>query len=71
MNDNQKLRWLEISCPRCGEQLNSWDVRCAKALGYLKYQICERCICKEYGQELNELRRTMENYFGMRPCRGI
>ena len=38
-----KLRWLGISCPVCGQELNSWDVRCSKAVGYLKYQVCEHC----------------------------
>lgn len=39
-----KLRWLGISCPVCGQELNSWDVRCSKAVGYLKYQNSRRRI---------------------------
>ena len=41
-----KARWLGISCPLCGQELNSWDVRCSKSVGYLDYQICENCLCK-------------------------
>lgn len=64
-------RWLDISCPRCGARLNTWDVRVSKALGYLKYQVCEGCICKEYGQDVREFRDYMSAYLGMRPCIGI
>ena len=55
----------------CGSRLNSWDVKCSKALGYLKYQVCEKCLCKEYDVTVEELRAEMEDYFGMRPCKGI
>lgn len=65
------LKWLDDPCPICGGRMNSWDARCSKALGYLKYQVCEACLCAEYGRTPEELRRTMENYFGMRPCRGL
>lgn len=64
-------KWLEITCPQCDARLNTWDVRCSKALGYQKYQVCEKCLCKEYGRTVEEFRGTMENYFGMRPCRGL
>lgn len=30
-----KVRWLGITCPLCGQELNSWDVRCSKAVGLL------------------------------------
>lgn len=66
-----KIKWLEEKCPRCGGRMNTWDVRCSKALGYLKYQVCEECLCKEYGRTVDELRSTMEGYFGMRPCQGL
>lgn len=72
VNSNDKhIRWLEDYCHYCGSQLNSWDVRVSKALGYLKYHCCERCIAKEYDRTLPELRGVMEEYFGMRPCKGI
>lgn len=67
----EKLRWLDITCPACGRRLNSWDVRCSKALGYLKYQICESCLCAEYDRDVESFRSTMETFFGMRPCRGL
>lgn len=67
----EKLHWLDISCPVCGQRLNSWDVRCSKAVGYLKYQVCEKCLCKEYDMEVSTFRFYMEDYFGMRPCMGI
>ncbi|HBH71132.1 MAG TPA: hypothetical protein DDX59_06640 [Lachnospiraceae bacterium] len=62
---------ISITCPLCGRELNTWDVRVSKALGYLTYQVCENCICNEYGVTRNELRSQMEDYFGMRPCKGI
>lgn len=64
-------RKLSVKCPLCGEQLNTWDVQVSKALGYLRYQVCETCICNEYGVDRDELRDQMEDYFGMRPCKGI
>ncbi len=66
-----KAYWLGISCPICSHKLNSWDVRCSKAVGYLKYQICEKCLCREYDMEVPNFRSRMEDYFGMRPCRGL
>ncbi len=66
-----KVKWLGVGCPNCGTQLNSWDVKVSKALGYKKYQVCEGCICKEYDVTKDELRDQMEDYFGMRPCKGI
>ena len=66
-----KARWLGISCPLCGQELNSWDVRCSKSVRYLDYQICENCLCKEYDMEKEEFRDRMEAYFEIRPCRGL
>lgn len=66
-----KLSWYpEISCPVCGGEVNSWDKRCSRALGY-KAIICEKCIGKEYGLTVDELRDTMQNHFGLVPCPGI
>lgn len=65
-----KVRWLDAHCHACGRQLNSWDERVCKALGY-KHMICEECVAKEYGKDVEEVRDIMEDFFGMRPCQGI
>lgn len=57
-------------CHACGEELTSWDKRCSKALAY-KNPTCERCIADEYDKTVAELRETLEDFFGMRPCMGI
>lgn len=65
------LRWYpDISCPVCGGKVNSWDKRCSRALAY-KAIFCEDCISKEYGIDVEELRDTMKNHFGLIPCPGI
>ena len=56
--------------PACGGRVNSWDKRCSRALGY-KAIVCEACISKEYGIDVEELRGTMKNHFGLIPCPGI
>ena len=66
-----RLRKLGIPCPLCGRELNSWDDRASKALGYKTYQVCEDCLCKEYGKTQAEFRDILEGFFGMRPCAGI
>lgn len=66
-----KLSWYpDISCPVCGEKVNSWDKRCSRALAYMSI-VCEKCIAKEYGIDVEELRDTMRNHFGLIPCPGI
>jgi len=57
-------------CNACDKELTSWDLRCSKALGYKK-PICEKCMAKEYDKTIDELRDTLEDYFGMRPCMGL
>lgn len=57
-------------CHSCDKELTSWDIRCSKALGY-KHEVCEHCIAKEYDKTIDELRDTLEEYFGMRPCQGL
>ena len=70
-SDPAKLRWYpDISCPACGGKVNSWDKRCSRALAY-KEIFCEKCIAKEYGINVEELRDTMKNHFGLIPCPGI
>lgn len=65
-----KLRWLGKPCHACGAELNSWDERICKALGY-RHMVCESCVAKEYGQSVEEIRETLEDFFGMRPCQGL
>lgn len=59
-----------MNCHNCGKELNSWEKRCSKALAY-QNAVCEKCISDEYGKTIDELRATMEHFFGMRPCQGI
>jgi len=67
----RKVRWLpDISCKVCGGDVNSWDKRISRALGY-KSIVCEECVAKEYGTTVQELRDTMKNHFGLIPCPGI
>lgn len=34
-SDAGKLAWYpDIACPVCGGDVNSWDKRCSRALGY-------------------------------------
>ena len=66
-----KLHWYsDISCPVCGGEVNSWDKRCSRALGY-KSIVCEGCIAKEYGLTAERLRDTMKTHLGLIPCPGI
>ena len=66
----EKVRWLDENCISCGERLNSWDAKLSKALQYHNKK-CENCISKEYGVTQSELRRTMQELFGLLPCQGI
>ena len=61
---------MDKPCPVCGGRLNSWDMKIGKALGY-KAAICEKCVAREYNRTVEEIRGTMEDFFGMRPCKGI
>lgn len=65
-----KVKWLGKPCHVCGAELNSWDARVSKALGYDK-TTCEKCVAREYGKDVNEVRAILEDFFGMRPCQGI
>ncbi|MCR5755531.1 MAG: hypothetical protein K6G30_12070 [Acetatifactor sp.] len=65
-----KLKWLDEDCNICGSRLNSWDVKISKALQY-KNNVCEKCIAKEYDIEIDTLRTTMQDLFGLLPCQGI
>ncbi len=65
-----RVKWLGKPCHVCGNELNSWDERISKALGY-KSITCEKCVAKEYGKDVQEVREIMEDFFGMRPCQGL
>jgi len=66
-----KLHWYpDLACPICGGEVNSWDKRCSRALGYQQI-VCEGCIAQEYQIEVEELRDTMKEHFGLIPCPGI
>ena len=66
-----KLHWYpDLACPVCGGEVNSWDKRCSRALGYQQI-VCECCIAKEYEIDVEELRDTMKEHFGLIPCPGI
>ena len=40
-SDAGKLAWYpDIACPVCGGDVNSWDKRCSRALGYRQI-VCE------------------------------
>ncbi len=66
-----KGRNLHIPCDICDEELNTWDVRACKALGYKKVLICEKCICEEYACSKEFLRNTLNERFGLVPCQGL
>lgn len=69
--DQNKLHWLpDAECNSCFEEVNSWDKRCSRALGY-KFIVCETCIAKEYDVTVQELRAIMQDHFGLIPCPGI
>lgn len=74
MGDNQdkrhRAKWLDEYCEYCGEQINSWDRRVAKAMAFT-FAICEKCIAEEYGMDVDYLRGRMLDRFGMRPCEGL
>lgn len=70
-SDAGKLAWYpDIACPVCGGDVNSWDKRCSRALGYRQI-VCEGCISEEYQVTVENLRYVMENHFGLVPCPGI
>ena len=43
-SDPKKLYWLaDAECNICAGEVNSWDKRCSRALGY-KQIVCEACM---------------------------
>lgn len=67
----KRVHWLsDVVCNVCTGEVNSWDKRCSRALGY-KSIVCESCIAKEYDVTVQELRGTLQEHFGLIPCPGI
>ena len=67
----KRVHWLsDVPCNICACEVNSWDKRCSRALGY-KSIVCESCISKEYDVTVQELRSTLQEHFGLIPCPGI
>ena len=67
----KRVHWLaDIHCNVCAGEVNSWDKRCSRALGYQSI-VCESCISKEYDVTVPELRNTLNEHFGLIPCPGI
>lgn len=67
----KKLHWLpDLECNICAGEVNSWDKRCSRALGY-KSIVCESCISQEYDVTVQELRNILNEHFGLIPCPGI
>ena len=67
----KRVHWLaDVACNVCAGEVNSWDKRCSRALGY-KSSVCESCIAKEYDVTAQELRGTLQEHFGLIPCPGI
>lgn len=66
----EQLKWLDEECNVCQKQLNSWDAKLSKALMY-KHRVCEKCIANEYDMDVDKLRETMQELFGLLPCQGI
>lgn len=60
---------MEEYCKTCGNKMNSWDMRLSKA--FKVYNTCENCFCSIYDMDQQAFRKKMEDYFDMRPCKGI
>ena len=65
-----KSRLINEFCILCSNQLNTWDKKCYTA--FKMKCMCEKCISSEmFDITVDEFRDVMEEYFGMRPCKGI
>jgi len=56
-------------CRSCGRQMNTWDMRLTKT--FKVYNTCEDCFCQIYDMSKDAFRARMEDYLGLRPCKGI
>lgn len=67
---SDKVRMIDEYCCMCGKQLNTWDRKSYKA--FKMKPVCENCISKEcFDISVDEFRNVMQEYFGLRPCKGI
>lgn len=64
-----QARRLDEKCNKCGSQMNSWDMRLTKTFKIVN--TCENCLCEIYDMDKNSFRQSMEEFFDMRPCKGI
>lgn len=62
-------RMTDRCCHKCGKQMNTWDVRLTKT--FKVFDTCEDCFCDIYDMDKDAFRERMEDYLGMRPCKGI
>ena len=66
---SDKVKWLDNTCHKCSNQMNSWDARLTKT--FKVKDTCEACFCKVYDLDKGAFRQKMENFFDIRPCQGI
>ena len=57
------------SCHKGGKKMNTWDARLTKT--FKTFDTCEQCFCDIYDMDKGAFRNRMEDYFGMRPCKGM
>lgn len=60
---------MKETCQKCGKPMNTWDKRLTKT--FKTCPTCEECFCKIYDMDKDAFRGRMEDYLGMRPCKGI
>lgn len=69
--DGTAYRKLDRECP-CGRRLDTWDVRCSKAVGLLQdsQHICVVCLAEYYEVSVDYFVAYLKREFGMEPCLG-
>lgn len=63
------IRWTKEECHKCGNKMNTWDMKLTKTFGVRN--TCEKCFCIIYDMDKKAFRTSMEDFFGIRPCQGI
>ena len=69
MSKEKKVRLLDEYCHKCNGQMNSWDMRLTNT--FQTYNRRETCFCEIYDMDRAAFRDQMEEFFGIRPCKGI